>query len=755
MKDNGKAEVRVSLQHSIKLKFASLVVGATIVSCVTVGFVSYDLGSKGLIEASKMGLQTIANSDARDLAAYNHRAEQVLGELSSSAAIGDAVENFPTAIKMGEAKIREFFQKPGSSVEERAELTGANAKLIYGVQHALIHPTLLAAWKNSNLSDIFIINTAGDVVYTVTKGPEFLKPVKGGSIEPLKPFVDHALKGDLNAVYNTGFITLPNGETATFLLRPLAVNVFGSTTLEGVVVVKVGVDKVASVLMPDSVDNPVANAFLLTSQGDLRAGTMTPGANGRAPTVLLEAAASRSAGSDFGTTDDGDFFYTYMPLKFGGDDYLLVVGQGKDKVLAAANKLAIMAMLCTLAVLLVTGAVGYFMSSVMTRPLTTLAGLMNRLNGGDQTINVPFAARKDEIGIMAQALESFRQNAIDKNRVEESSTEQRRMTDEERRAREAEKARSSEELEFAVSSLATALRALSRGELTTRIHNPFVSTLDQLRVDFNESVAKLEETIVAIDSSTTTINAGSADLKASSEHLAHRTERQASSLEEAAAALADMTDSVNATRSRCETADDVASSALKGTLSSSEVVKDAIAAMERIENSSGQIRMIIDVIDQIAFQTNLLALNAGVEAARAGEAGKGFAVVAHEVRELAQKSAAAARDINEIISTSATDVTAGVELVLKTGKSLGMIEESVKLIHDHIGAIVSATRDQYARLSEINSSVNELDHVTQQNAAMVQETTAAAFGLERESALLAERVGAFVTNKTGTALRVA
>lgn len=292
-----------------------------------------------------MGLQSIANSEARDLAAYNHRAEQVLGELSGSAAIGDAVENFPTAIKMGEAKIREFFQKPGSSLEERAALTGANAKLIYGVQHALIHPTLLAAWKNSNLSDILIINTAGDVVYTVTKGPEFLKPVEAGPIAPLKPFVDEALKGDLDTVYNTGFITLPNRETASFLLRPLAVNVFGNTTLEGVVVVKVGVDRIASVLAPDGRDNPVANAFLLTSKGDLRAGTMTPSADDRAPAVLLEAASSRATGSDFGATVDGDFFYTYMPLKFGGDDYLLVVGQGKGKVLAAADNQALQTLL--------------------------------------------------------------------------------------------------------------------------------------------------------------------------------------------------------------------------------------------------------------------------------------------------------------------------------------------------------------------------------------------------------------------------
>ncbi len=344
---------------------------------------------------------------------------------------------------------------------------------------------------------------------------------------------------------------------------------------------------------------------------------------------------------------------------------------------------------------------------------------------------------------MARALESFRQNALEKERMEADAVMRGQQIDEERRQRETEKARSAQELEDAVSALATGLQNLSSGRLNLRIERPFVPSLDHLRLDFNDSVDKLEATIRSISESADTIRAGSGDLKSASENLAHRTERQAASLEEAAAALGEMTGSVNDALKRCETAVDVAATALNGAKTSSTVVNEAIVAMERIESSSAKIRQIIDVIDQIAFQTNLLALNAGVEAARAGEAGKGFAVVAQEVRELAQKSSGAARDINNLINTSTADVEGGVALVLKTGESLHLIEANIVSINQHIGAIAAASREQSGRLREINASVNDLDHVTQQNAAMVEETTAAAFALSNEADGLTQQVSHF------------
>jgi len=385
-----------------------------------------------------------------------------------------------------------------------------------------------------------------------------------------------------------------------------------------------------------------------------------------------------------------------------------------------------------------------------------LAGLMNRLNNGDTEIEIDGTGRRDEIGLMARALDSFRRSALEKERIEKEAESRDLEMNAERREREAEKQRSAQELQEAVTALAAGLKNLSDDKLHLRIHTPFVPELDHLRIDFNGSLDKLEETIRAIMASADTIRGGSNDLKGASANLAHRTERQAASLEEAAAALGEMTGSVNDALRRCETAVQVSAGALKGAKASSEVVNEAIVAMQRIEESSSKIRQIIDVIDQIAFQTNLLALNAGVEAARAGEAGKGFAVVAQEVRELAQRSSTAARDINGLINASTSNVSDGVALVLQTGERLHTIEDNIAAINDQIGAIVDASREQSARLSEINASVNDLDQMTQQNAAMVEETTAAAFALAQEADGLTEQVSRFtIGQREGSARRAA
>lgn len=750
MQPSIKSGSRVAALGSVKAKFAALVIGATLASCVSVGALGYVLGSSGLIEASKFGLQSVVNSEAKQVSAYDRRASQTLSELSSNSAIGEAMDTIPNTIKIEEDQIRATFQPQGSSPKQRMAISGAGAKLLFGIQHAKIHPTLSAALTNSQLSEIYVAGLDGVLYYTVTKGPEFLTKMTDPINANLKPYFDKAIKGDLDAVYKTGFMKSPDGSLAAYYIRPLAVDVWGTKTLKGVVFVKIDQSALAGIMKPEGDDLKVDNAFILSQDGSLLAGKMTAAADGKAPALLQKALQSKTTGSGFGDTADGSMFYAFKPIEIDGQPHLLAVGQPESLILAAAHNLAVMAALFGLVVLAVMGAIGFVISSRLTRPLVVLAELMNRLNGGEKTIQVGYTNRRDEIGVMARSLESFRQSALDKDRMEMESAEQSRMSDRDRQEREAEKARSTAELEAAVSALAAALKALAAGRLETRIERPFVATLDQLRVDFNESVERLEQTVTAIGASADAIQAGSADLKSASENLAHRTERQAASLEEAAAALSEMTETVNSTVRRCETADTVASSALDNTLSSGAVVKEAISAMERIESSSGQIRSIIDVIDQIAFQTNLLALNAGVEAARAGDAGKGFAVVAQEVRELAQKSAAAARDISDIIATSANDVENGVGLVLKTGKSLDMIEESVKSIHEHIGEIVSASRDQSSRLSEINSTVNDLDHVTQQNAAMVEETTAAAFSLDRESSLLSEQVGAFSTTRTAS-----
>lgn len=734
---------------SVKAKFAGLVIGATLVSCSAVGILSYQIGKSGLIEASKLRLESIASNQSKALLAYNQRIEQSLSEISQNTAIGETADSAANLIQIEEENIRAAFQDKSKTAEERATFDGANLKLLYGVRHGTIHGTLASARKNANVSDIYVVDVNGEIIYTVTKGEEFISNVTEPQNASLKALYDKVEAGALDQIHSSGFVAFKSedGDVSTFVAKPLAVSVWGEVVKRGTVVIRVSASKLVSILAPEGLGQSIDDAFLMAADGSLRGGTVSGG--GQIAPELVEAAKAQQKGSIFAAAGDHTNFYSYQPVTLFGQPHLLVIGQNEAQVLASANDLAWGAFLATLAVLGAMGLVGVFVSAGLTRPLTDLAGLMNRLNEGDKAIDIKAVARRDEIGVMARALESFRQSALDKERMEEDTERRNHEIDEERQQRETEKARSAAELEEAVSALASGLKNLASGKLNLRIDRPFVPSLDHLRIDFNQSVDQLEETIRTITASADTIRGGSGDLKAASENLSQRTERQAASLEEAAAALGEMTGSVNDTLKRCETAVQVAAEALQGAKTSSTVVNDAIVAMERIESSSSKIRQIIDVIDQIAFQTNLLALNAGVEAARAGDAGKGFAVVAQEVRELAQRSSGAARDISQLINTSTTDVEGGVALVLKTGESLHMIEANIASINQHIGAIADASRDQSTRLSEINSSVNDLDHVTQQNAAMVEETTAAAFALASEADGLTQQVSHFAIGDRG------
>lgn len=285
----------------------------------------------------------------------------------------------------------------------------------------------------------------------------------------------------------------------------------------------------------------------------------------------------------------------------------------------------------------------------------------------------------------------------------------------------------------AISELAGALRSLSEGDLTKMLERPFVPSMEQLRHDFNATIEKLSETLTTVGHNASAIAAGSRELGDSAEAFSRRTEQQAASVEETAAALEEITTTVADSSQRAEEAGRLVAETKRGAEESGTVVRNAVAAMDQIEKSSREITNIIGVIDDIAFQTNLLALNAGVEAARAGEAGKGFAVVAQEVRELAQRSASAAKEIKALIITSSQHVKNGVGLVGQTGKALEEIVTQVADINTNVAAIVKASKEQTIGLREINSAINSLDQTTQQNAAMVEESTAASLRLANEA----------------------
>lgn len=369
----------------------------------------------------------------------------------------------------------------------------------------------------------------------------------------------------------------------------------------------------------------------------------------------------------------------------------------------------------------------------VVKPIGDLTRCMTALAQGDLTVTVPGAARRDEIGAMAQSVEIFRAGGLRNRELEREADVARNKAERDRIAlqRHAEE-EANKRLTLATQSLANGLKRLASGDMLCEITVPFDAQFEALRHDFNASVSQLREALARVGQTVAVVTEGSQDISAASDTLSQRTEQQAASLEETASALEQITANVTATFRRTgETRETVREARTKAD-QSAIIVSNAVTAMQRIEDSSRQINQIIGVIDEIAFQTNLLALNAGVEAARAGEAGKGFAVVAQEVRELAQRSAKAAKEIKQLIGMSAVAVGEGVKLVGETGTGLSEIETLVTAINEHMEAIATAAQEQSAGLAEINIAVNHMDQATQKNAAMVQDVSRAGVDLARE-----------------------
>jgi methyl-accepting chemotaxis protein len=386
-----------------------------------------------------------------------------------------------------------------------------------------------------------------------------------------------------------------------------------------------------------------------------------------------------------------------------------------------------------LAVTAILGGGLVFMRRRVTTPITDISKAMRRLADGDLQADIPFRSRVDEIGEMAGAVEVFRQAGISRLQLQQEAEEGRERQirlDAEQRAKESEDA---ERQRLVTTALGDGLRRLADGDVSVTIRQPFAPEYKSLRHDFNSSVGQLEQALSAVIRMVQNIDQGTAEISAGTDDLSKRTERQAATLQETAAALDQITVNVHQSAERSGEVQAAATLANRRAEESQQVVADTEDAIRRIEEGAKEISTIIGVIDEIAFQTNLLALNAGIEAARAGEAGRGFAVVAQEVRELAQRSASAAKDIKHLIGKSTAEVEDGDKMVRQTGSALKGISDHVSRISRLVDAIAVASREQSTGLAEVNVSVNEMDQTTQQNAAMVEESNAASAALAQDA----------------------
>ncbi|MBD7941092.1 methyl-accepting chemotaxis protein [Brevundimonas guildfordensis] len=421
---------------------------------------------------------------------------------------------------------------------------------------------------------------------------------------------------------------------------------------------------------------------------------------------------------------------------------VLAEDRAKAKAFAFTEAYVAFAIGGVLALGIAVGA-ALWLIGALSRPVETMTRAMTRLAGGDLNVAVPAAGRRDEIGRMADAVLTFKRNAEEKARLEAEAETARLAADAEREAQAERDAEAARQQARVVDGVAKGLDRLSHGQLAFRLNDPFAPAYEGLRADFNAAMDKLQGVMRVIVERAAAIGASAREISQASDDLSRRTEQQAASLEETAAALEQITATVARSAEGANEAGGVVRGAQSEAVEGQVVVGRAIAAMGAIEQSSSQISAIIGVIDEIAFQTNLLALNAAVEAARAGDAGRGFAVVASEVRALALRSAAAAKEIKTLISESGRQVGAGVALVGDTGQALERIADQIKRLTLIAEEIAASSQEQSTGLQQVNIAVTQMDQVTQQNAAMVEQSTAASHALASDAVELDRLMGQF------------
>lgn len=428
---------------------------------------------------------------------------------------------------------------------------------------------------------------------------------------------------------------------------------------------------------------------------------------------------------------------------------------------AEASELSIVILgLSALGILLGLGGAALLTRFSITRPLEALRSGMDDLARGDYAVEVQGQARKDEIGAMARAVQVFKENGLAVQRLEAESAEGRDLSEQQRRQIETERAEQAKQQEqlareqgLVMGLLAEGLDLLSKSDLSHRIDAEVTAAYEKLRDDFNTAVEHLSMTITTIQATAADVGNAAREINMGADDLSKRTEEQASSLEETAATTEELAASVKASAQASKQAVSLADEAMSVAQRGGAIVHDAVAAMARIETASRKISDITSVIDEIAFQTNLLALNAAVEAARAGDAGRGFAVVASEVRTLAQRSGEAAKGISALISESGAEVAQGVGLVRSAGEALDQIVAASRKVSATVSEISAASAEQANGIDEMSQSVALMDEMTQQNAALAEQSAASASALGDQIRRLNDLVSSFRTRDNVADLR--
>ena len=730
----------LSKLNRLSFKLPSIAAAMIVIVAFCLSELTYLKGRESAYGKADLQLQLLLGSRADQLQVWFEDIALKTRTVSASPSVVSAMQEFSSIWRRLPEAAREDLRQDYTTrspygAGERQNLDRAEGEHPYHELHARHHDFLRYFSDTNGYYDVFLADTDGNIVYSVFKENDFGQSVTRGELADtgIGEVFQRSLHESGDKAHYSPFDTYSpsNGAVAAFVASQI---VDETGELQGILIVQINVADFAGILNNPLGLTETAETYIVDSKGHLVVDSRFengPRAFDFIPVTDHVAAALRGEAVEvddaLGLSDPSVMVKT-RPIVFDGDVYALVVEEARSEVFHYLYQQRKLIIITSLALIFLASFLVWLYTRKVTGSLQKLGHQMSVISDGDYTLEVAAIKRRDEIGDIGHSLVDFQSKlglaATQEKERQNDQVQQQRILE----------------------VLRNGLVRLAGGDLSKTIDEQLGAQYDSLRTDFNDALHKLSETITSVIQAAGSIQHGANEISQASDDLSNRTENQAATLEQTAAALDELTASVKSAADGAKSVENIVIEAQEEAEQSGKIVGDAIAAMNEIEKSSEHISQIIGVIDDIAFQTNLLALNAGVEAARAGEAGKGFAVVASEVRALAQRSSEAAKEIKALISGSAKQVERGVDLVGGAGTALGNIVQRVNHISELIRSIATGSAEQAIGLGEINVGVNQLDQVTQQNAAMVEEATAASHVLKSDASRLQDLVGQFNTS---------
>jgi methyl-accepting chemotaxis protein len=724
-------------QSRINFRLPMLIVFALFFSITTMSYISYVKFVATTKDFASVNASTVAGNAQTNVenwvAELSEEIDALAEDQTTQAALLGFTNIFAAQTGTNLRNVRDaYLDDSPFPVGQRQLLDQSAANTPYDLVHAKFHDQFRTISDRSGYYDLFLITPDGLIAYSVFKEGDFGERLDTGRL--LDSGLAKAYRGALaaNSTDNTFIDFEPYAPSADQPASFMARQVIGKGgEVLGVVAIQLPIGGLKSVLSGSEHLTEKDEVYIVGADGLARSEPRQADLFG-----ILDPTPDLPQ-TDYSTA--GETGYLYGVEGINGKDVVAFVRsfdvKGKSWSVVVeldyattfadvANFRQISLIMIAIGVLM-SLVIGYLVARSITRPLHAFSNSMSSISEENYDAEICGLNRLDEIGDLSRILQNFRDKLVFARDAAEREAFAR------------------EEQARIVGDLGHGLKDLASGNLAIRIKHPFSEEYEGLRSDFNSTVETMNELMRTIVSNAQEIRGRAEEISASSEDLSQRTENQAATLEETAAALDELTASVRAAADGASEVERVVAVARQDAEQSGSVVSEAVEAMSLIRKSSTEISQIIGVIDDIAFQTNLLSLNAGVEAARAGDAGRGFAVVASEVRALAQRSSEAAKQIKSLITSSTEQVETGVGLVGRTGEALGSIVDRVSDIDKLVGDIATGSREQSVGLGEINIGIAQLDQVTQQNAAMVEEATAAATTLKNESIALTQLVARF------------